>query len=124
MTGMGSRGRLGPDCPGGGAQGGVAPDQDSPEGETVMVFQVSRIAERPHLVVVENGMAAVHTIKDMLSLAPDRYSITVFGAERHGHHNRIPLSAVLAGARRWRRSSPNRHRGTPGMASSCTWAIR
>ena len=42
-------------------------------------------------------MAAVRTIEDMLSLAPDRYRITVFGAERHGHYNRILLSAVLAG---------------------------
>ena len=42
-------------------------------------------------------MAAIRTIEDMLSLAPDLYRITVFGAERHGHYNRILLSAVLAG---------------------------
>jgi nitrite reductase (NADH) large subunit len=42
-------------------------------------------------------MAAIRTIEDTLSLAPDRYRITVFGAEQHGHYNRILLSAVLAG---------------------------
>jgi nitrite reductase (NADH) large subunit len=62
-----------------------------------MALQAPRLAERLHLVVVGNGMAAIRTIEDTLSLAPDRYRITVFGAERHGHYNRILLSAVLAG---------------------------
>lgn len=60
-------------------------------------LQTNRHAERPHLVVVGNGMAAIRTVEDMLSLAPDRYRITIFGAERQGHYNRILLSSVLAG---------------------------
>lgn len=52
---------------------------------------------RPHLVVVGNGMAAIRTIEDVLARAPERYRISVFGAEPHGHYNRILLSSVLAG---------------------------
>jgi len=55
--------------------------------------------ERPkeRLVVVGNGMAGMRTIEELLSRAPDRYDITVFGAEPHVNYDRILLSAVLAG---------------------------
>ena len=53
--------------------------------------------ERPRLVVVGNGMAGVRTLEELLDLAPDRYDITVFGAEAHPNYNRILLSPVLAG---------------------------
>ncbi|MBF0583821.1 MAG: NAD(P)/FAD-dependent oxidoreductase [Magnetococcales bacterium] len=49
------------------------------------------------LVVVGNGMAAMRTLEKLLELAPDRYRITVFGAEAHAGYNRILLSSVLAG---------------------------
>jgi nitrite reductase (NADH) large subunit len=52
---------------------------------------------RPQLVVVGNGMAGVRTIEELLRLAPQRYDITVFGAEPHPNYNRILLSPVLAG---------------------------
>lgn len=52
---------------------------------------------RQRLVVVGNGMAGVRTLEELLRLAPDRYDITVFGAERHPNYNRILLSPVLAG---------------------------
>jgi nitrite reductase (NADH) large subunit len=52
---------------------------------------------RQHLVVVGNGMAGVRTLEELLALAPDRYDITVFGAEPHTNYNRILLSPVLAG---------------------------
>lgn len=54
-------------------------------------------APRPRLVVVGNGMAAIRTVEDVLARCPDRYDIVVFGAEPHGHYNRILLSSVLAG---------------------------
>ena len=53
--------------------------------------------ERPHLVMVGNGMAGVRTIEELLKAAPDRYRITIFGAEPHPNYNRILLSPVLAG---------------------------
>jgi nitrite reductase (NADH) large subunit len=52
---------------------------------------------RPRLVVVGNGMAGVRTLEELLALAPERYEITVFGAEPGGNYNRILLSPLLAG---------------------------
>ena len=49
------------------------------------------------LVVVGNGMAGCRTVEELLKLAPDKYAITVFGAEPRVNYNRILLSPVLAG---------------------------
>jgi nitrite reductase (NADH) large subunit len=49
------------------------------------------------LVLIGNGMAGMRTIDELFKLAPDKYEITVFGAEPHGNYNRIMLSPVLAG---------------------------
>lgn len=49
------------------------------------------------LVLIGNGMAGVRTLEELCKLAPDRYEITVFGAEPHPNYNRIMLSPVLAG---------------------------
>lgn len=49
------------------------------------------------LVLIGNGMAGMRTVDELLKLAPDKYQITVFGAEPHGNYNRIMLSPVLAG---------------------------
>jgi nitrite reductase (NADH) large subunit len=57
----------------------------------------ARMSTKPRLVVVGNGMAGMRTVEELLTLAPDRYDITVFGAEPHGNYNRILLSPVLAG---------------------------
>lgn len=54
-------------------------------------------APRQKLVMIGNGMAGVRTLEELLKLAPDRYDITVFGAEPHPNYNRIMLSPVLAG---------------------------
>src|SRR6266568_4880407 len=52
---------------------------------------------RQRLVVVGNGMAGIRTVAELLKRAPDRYDITVFGAEPHVNYDRILLSSVLAG---------------------------
>jgi nitrite reductase (NADH) large subunit len=49
------------------------------------------------LVLIGNGMAGVRTLEELLKLAPDKYDITVFGAEPYANYNRILLSPVLAG---------------------------
>jgi len=49
------------------------------------------------LILIGNGMAGMRTIDELLALSPDKYDITVFGAEPHGNYNRIMLSPVLAG---------------------------
>jgi nitrite reductase (NADH) large subunit len=53
--------------------------------------------QRLRLVVVGNGMAGMRTVEEILARAPQRFSITVFGAEPHPNYNRIMLSPVLAG---------------------------
>lgn len=53
---------------------------------------------KERLVLVGNGMAGVNVIEHLLKLAPDRYSITIFGKEPHPNYNRILLSYVLAGS--------------------------
>ena len=60
--------------------------------------QAPRIRRR--LVVIGNGMAGMRTVEELLQLAPERYDITVFGAEPHVNYNRILLSPVLAGEKR------------------------
>lgn len=54
-----------------------------------------RVRER--LVLVGNGMAGAACLEEILKRAPERFDVTVFGAERHGNYNRILLSSVLAG---------------------------
>jgi nitrite reductase (NADH) large subunit len=49
------------------------------------------------LVLIGNGMAGVRALEELLARAPDRYDVTVFGAEPHATYNRIMLSPVLAG---------------------------
>ena len=49
------------------------------------------------LVLIGNGMAGVRTLEELFKLTPDRYAVTVFGAEPHPNYNRIMLSPVLAG---------------------------
>jgi len=53
------------------------------------------------LVVVGNGMAGMRTVEELLKLAPGIYDITVFGAEPHPNYNRILLSPVLSGEKRF-----------------------
>src|ERR1700721_3166971 len=51
---------------------------------------------RPRLVVVGNGMAGMRAVEELLARAPDRFAITVIGAEPHPNYNRILLASVLA----------------------------
>ena len=53
--------------------------------------------KKSRLVMIGNGMAGVRTLEELLTIAPDLYEITVFGAEAHPNYNRILLSPVLAG---------------------------
>jgi len=52
---------------------------------------------RARLVVIGNGMAGMRAVEQLIARAPDRFDITVVGAEPHANYNRILLSAVLAG---------------------------
>jgi len=52
---------------------------------------------KKRLVVIGNGMAGMRTVEELLAATPDKYEITVFGAEPYGNYNRIMLSSVLCG---------------------------
>src|SRR5687767_7554869 len=56
---------------------------------------------REKLVVIGNGMAGVRVLEELLELAPEKYDVTVFGAEPHPTYNRIMLSPVLAGEKKF-----------------------
>jgi nitrite reductase (NADH) large subunit len=56
---------------------------------------------REQLVCIGNGMAGIRTIEELIKIDPDKYDITVFGAEPHVNYNRILLSPVLAGEKKF-----------------------
>lgn len=85
------------------------------------------VMARRRLVVIGNGMAGMRTVEELLKLAPDAYDITVFGAEPWGNYNRILLSPVLAGEKKfddiilhppewYARQGITLHRGDPVVA--------
>lgn len=57
--------------------------------------RVSAVKEK--LVVIGNGMAGCRAVEEILVRAPNRFDITIFGAEPRVNYNRIMLSPVLAG---------------------------
>src|SRR4051794_17514505 len=52
---------------------------------------------RRKLVVLGNGMAAGRVLDELFARAPDKYAVTIFGAEPRVNYDRIMLSPVLAG---------------------------
>jgi nitrite reductase (NADH) large subunit len=62
-----------------------------------MSWRVPGRRTRERLVVVGNGPAGMRAVEEVLARAPDRYDITIFGAEPHHAYNRILLSSVLSG---------------------------
>ena len=53
------------------------------------------------LIVIGNGMAGIRTVEELHALAPEAYDITVVSSEKAGAYNRIMLSPVLAGEKRF-----------------------
>ena len=49
------------------------------------------------LIVIGNGMAGCRAVQEVLKRDPERYEITIFGAEPRVNYDRIMLSPVLAG---------------------------
>jgi nitrite reductase (NADH) large subunit len=61
----------------------------------------SRPPRRRKLVVVGNGMAGMKVVEELLAIDRSGYDITVFGAEPHPNYNRMLLSPLLAGEKRF-----------------------
>ncbi len=57
--------------------------------------------DKPVLVVIGNGMAGVRLVETLCKLAPARYRIVVIGDEAQPAYNRIMLTPVLAGEKRF-----------------------
>src|SRR3990172_6681418 len=62
----------------------------------VTVRSFSRMLKEK-LVLVGNGMAGVRTLEEGLKMMPEKFDISVFGAEPYANYNRILLSPVLTG---------------------------
>jgi nitrite reductase (NADH) large subunit len=58
---------------------------------------MNMLSRTRRLVVIGNGMAGMRTVDELLKRAPERWDITVFGAEPQVNYDRILLSSVLAG---------------------------
>ncbi|WP_309644835.1 nitrite reductase large subunit NirB [Phenylobacterium sp.] len=56
---------------------------------------------KERLVVVGNGMAGCRAVQEVLKRDPDLYDIAIFGAEPRVNYDRIMLSPVLAGEKRF-----------------------
>src|SRR2546422_4341151 len=65
--------------------------------------QLDQQSDRPRrkLVVLGNGMAAGRVLEELFARAPDRYDVTIFGAEPLVNYDRIMLSPVLAGEKKF-----------------------
>jgi nitrite reductase (NADH) large subunit len=59
------------------------------------------MVDRERLVIIGNGMAAMRLLEELDARAPDRFAITVIGAEPRAAYNRVLLSPLLAGEMRW-----------------------
>ena len=53
------------------------------------------------LVIIGAGMASGRMLEHLFEADPGRYDVTLFGAEPRGNYNRIMLSPVLAGEKRY-----------------------
>jgi len=54
------------------------------------------MSDKPHLIVIGNGMAGCRAVEEILARDAGRYRITIFGAEPRVNYNRIMLSPLLA----------------------------
>src|SRR6187549_2964897 len=62
--------------------------------------QASELPKRK-LVVLGNGMAAGRVLEELFARAPDKYDVTIFGAEPRVNYDRIMLSPVLSGEKKF-----------------------
>ena len=71
------------------------------EGKIWIKTQPLRKTGRRKLVVIGNGMAGMKVVEELLGISGQPYDVTVFGAEPVPNYNRILLSPMLAGEKRF-----------------------
>jgi hypothetical protein len=67
------------------------------------------VMSREHLIVIGNGMAGCRAVEEILKRDPDKFRITIFGAEPRVNYNRIMLSPLLAGEKSFEEIVINDH---------------
>lgn len=55
------------------------------------------------LVIIGNGMAATRLAETLVARGGDKFQIVIIGDEPWQAYNRIQLSPVLGGEKRWRK---------------------
>ena len=60
-----------------------------------------KTSQKKKLIVIGNGMAGMRVVEDVLKRNSDLFDITVFGAEPRVNYNRIMLSPVLSGEKKY-----------------------
>ncbi|WP_129647274.1 nitrite reductase small subunit NirD [Peristeroidobacter agariperforans] len=71
------------------------------DGKIWIKSQPLRKTSRRKLVVIGNGMAGMKVVEELLGISGQPYDVTVFGAEPVPNYNRILLSPMLAGEKRF-----------------------
>lgn len=71
------------------------------DGKIWIKTQPLRKTSRRKLVVIGNGMAGMKVVEELIGISGQPYDITVFGAEPYPNYNRILLSPLLAGEKRF-----------------------
>ncbi len=59
------------------------------------------MSEKSRLVIIGNGMAPGRMLEHLFDAAPDRFDVTIFNAEPRVNYNRLMLSPVLSGEKRY-----------------------
>ncbi len=59
------------------------------------------MTQREKLVVIGNGMAPGRMLEHLFDAAPDAFDVTIFNAEPRVNYNRLMLSPVLSGEKRY-----------------------
>ena len=65
--------------------------------EALGINRMGIMTDKPHLIVIGNGMAGCRAVEEILARNGDKFRITIFGAEPRVNYNRIMLSPLLAG---------------------------
>lgn len=73
----------------------------SPVAQKTYIARNDTSQEKLKLVLIGNGLAGMRCLEDLLDMSPERYEITVIGEEPWGNYNRIMLSPVLSGDKKF-----------------------
>jgi len=59
------------------------------------------MSDKKKLVIIGNGMAPGRMLEDLFEKSPEAYEVTIFNAEPRVNYNRLMLSPVLSGEKKY-----------------------